>query len=349
MPISNAPAHLLTLAIVTVCTAVSWVLSRWLVPTNLAMVYVLGVVVIAARGERTHAVVGAILSVLAFDFFFVPPVFTLRFADAQYVVAAIALLVVGLVISTFAARARTAAAAALAAQDERLRSSLLASISHDLRTPLAVIAGSASSLRDEDATLAATERAQLLDTLCAEAQHMSLMVSDLLEMTRLHARPVALNRQWYPAEELVGAALERCKGQLSRHRLRIGLPADLPMLHVDGVLLEKLLVNLVENAIKYTSEGTLIAISAERLGDVIKMRVEDDGPGLPAGAEEQVFQKFYRAAPEGPASGSGLGLSICRAIAEAHGGSITARNRVAGGACLELSLPYERTPQAEAR
>src|SRR6185503_2989937 len=147
----NMRSYVAAILVVILCTALNWPLSLWLAPTNLAMVYLLGVVAVAARYERGPAMACALLSVLAFDFFFVPPVFTLRMNDTQYVVTGFALLVVGVVISTLAARARAASQAALLAREEQLRNSLLASLSHDLRTPLAVIAGSASSLRDERA------------------------------------------------------------------------------------------------------------------------------------------------------------------------------------------------------
>jgi two-component system sensor histidine kinase KdpD len=288
----------------------------------------------------------ALASVLAFDFFFVPPVLTLRFGDTQYLVTALVLLTVGFVISTLAARARAAAQAELAAREERLRNSLLASLSHDLRTPLAVIAGSASSLRDNKERLSQTEQEQLLETLCEEAQHMNLVVSDLLEMTRLDAGRIRLDRQWYPLEELVGAALERCKAQLVNHRVETRLRSDLPLLHVDGVLTERLLVNLIENAAKYTPPGTLITISGDVVAARIVVSVEDDGPGFPPGVEERLFQKFFRAAPEG-APGSGLGLSICRAIADAHGGRMEARNRPQGGAAFTFSIAVETPPPTE--
>jgi two-component system sensor histidine kinase KdpD len=337
-------SYVAAILVLILCTACNWPLSMWLAPTNLAMVYLLGVVAVAARYERGPAMTCALLSVLAFDFFFVPPVLTLRMDDTQYLVTGIALLVVGVVISTLAERARAATQADLLAREEQLRNSLLASLSHDLRTPLAVIAGSASSLRDERARLSQAEQDQLLETLYDEAQQVSLTVSDLLEMTRLHSGRVELDRQWYPAEELVGAAIERCKRQLSNHRVQTRLDPQLPLLHVDGVLIEKLLVNLLENAAKYTPAGTLITIVGENAPGAVVIRVEDEGPGLPAGDEERIFDKFYRVDRESAVSGSGLGLSICRAIAQMHGGSITAANRATGGAAFTMTLPAEPPP-----
>lgn len=335
--------------IVALCTLVNWILSRWLSPTDLAMVYLLGVVIASTYSQRNAAIASAVLSLLAFDFFFVPPVFTLRFGTSEYLLTGLVLLIVGVVTSALASRVRKemqlANQAALAAREEQLRNSLLASLSHDLRTPLAVIAGSASTLRDNRSQLSAEEQDQLLESIFEQSRIMALDVSDVLEMTRLHTGPVTLNRQWHPLEELIGAALERCSSKLTLHPVAVDIPADVPMVHVDGVLIEKLFVNLLENAAKYTPPDTHIRIgvshSAERIGVVM----EDDGPGLPPGLEEQLFEKFARVSKEGSTSGSGLGLSICRAIAQLHGMTIRAHNRPTGGAQFVVSMPYQQPPE----
>jgi len=339
--------YVAAVVVVAICTAVNGVLSIWFAPTNLAMVYLLGVVLIAAKFTRGPSVICALLGVAAFDFFFVPPVYSFRFGDTQYLLAAVVLLAVGLIVSSLASHLRSQIAAttqaALAAQEERLRNSLLASISHDLRTPLAVIVGSASHLL-ENAQLTRDEQQKLLRSLYDEAHYVNRMVSDLLDMTRLQAGSVRLDRQWYPLEELVGAALERCKAQLQHHRVTIRLPAELPLIRVDGVLIEKLLINLLENAGKYTPRGTTIAISAERQAARLIVSVADQGPGVPAQLREKLFEKFYRGNVEGSIAGTGLGLTICRAIAQAHKGTIDASNRAEGGAIFALSLPYETPP-----
>jgi two-component system sensor histidine kinase KdpD len=344
--------YVAALAVVALCTAISWGLSVWFDPTNLAMIYLLGVVLTATQFGRAPSVVCALTGVLAFDFFFVPPVFTLRFGDTQYVVTAVVLLLVGLVISSLAAHLRlqvqAATHAALAAQEERLRNSLLASISHDLRTPLAVIVGTASHLLESEGQLKHEEQRRLLKGLYDEAHYVSRVVSDLLDMTRLQAGPVQLDKQWYPLEELVGAALQRMKGQLAQHDVRVQLHDQLPLIHVDGVLFEKLLINLLENASKYTPPGTTVTIGAERCGNEIAIEVSDSGPGIPMDAAEKLFEKFYRGAQEGAVAGVGLGLTICRAIAQAHSGSIQARNRPEGGAVFTITIPYETPPIAPA-
>ena len=340
--------YVAALVVAILCTGINWGLSHWFDPTNLAMIYLLGVVFTATRFSRGPSVVCALVGVIAFDFFFVPPVFTLRFGDTQYLLTALVLLVVGLVISSLAFNLRlqvnAATQAALAAQEERLRNSLLASISHDLRTPLAVIVGSASHLLDSDEQLSQQERQRLLRGLYDEAHHVSHVVSDLLDMTRLEAGAVKLDKQWYPVEELVGAALQRTKGQLAHHEVQIRLSAQLPLIHVDGVLLEKLLINLLENASKYTPPGSTIVITAERHDSQIRIEVADSGPGVPEHTAERLFEKFYRGEQEGVISGIGLGLTICRAITQAHGGTISVRNRVEGGAAFTVLFPYEPPP-----
>ena len=340
--------YALILATVGVCTALNFLLSIWLSITDLAMIYLLGVVIIAAYCRWTLSVVGAALCFLAFDFFFVPPVYTLRFANAEHLMTGIVLLVVGLVTSVLASRLRQslqlANRAAMLASEEQLRNSVLASLSHDLRTPLSVIAGSASTLKENRSRLSIEEQDQLLATIFEQSRTMSADVGDLLEMTRLHAGPIQLDRQWYPLEELVGAAIERCKSALAQHHVSVEIPADAPLVCVDGVLIEKLFVNLLDNAAKYTLPGSRIGIVVTHSKSGIDVIVEDDGPGLPEGFETELFKKFSRAHREGSLSGSGLGLSICRAIAHLHEMNLVGRNRPLGGAQFALSIPYRAPP-----
>jgi two-component system sensor histidine kinase KdpD len=163
-------------------------------------------------------------------------------------------------------------------------------------------------------------------------------------MTRLHAGPVRLNKEWYPLEELIGASLERAKAIIAAHHVSVQIPPDTPLVFVDGVLIEKLLVNLVENAAKYTLPGSHIGFTVSRAPYSIDVIVEDDGPGLPEAFESQLFKKFARSHLEGTITGSGLGLSICRAIAHLHDASLIGHNRPLGGAQFVLSIPYREPP-----
>jgi two-component system, OmpR family, sensor histidine kinase KdpD len=336
-------AHAVVALIVVAATAINWILSRWLSLTDLAMVYLLGVVVASAYFERDASIACAVLSFVALDFFFVPPFFTLHFTHNEHLITGIVLLIVGISTSALAARMREemqrARSAAVRASEEQLRNSLLASLSHDLRTPLAVIAGSASTLRDNRERLPIDEQDQLLDAIVEQSRIMSLEVSDVLEMTRLHAGPVSLNRQWYPLEEIIGAALDRCKAHLVNHAVAVQMPSELPMVHVDGVLIEKLLVNLLENAAKYTPPGTHIGLSAWHSDGHVNVAVEDSGPGIPEHLQPHLFEKFSRASSESTAAGSGLGLSICRAIAQVHGMRLSLENKPQPGAHFVLRIP----------
>jgi two-component system sensor histidine kinase KdpD len=234
-----------------------------------------------------------------------------------------------------------AEAARLAAEAERLRSILLSSVSHDLRTPLAAITGAASSLLEPTPLEPAAERA-LKEAIYEEADRLSRQVTNLLDMTRLESASLVLQRDWHSLEELVGTALARLEPVLRERRVEVCIPADLPLVSVDGVLIEQLLVNLLDNASKYTEAGSSIRITARVSEGAVNVEIADDGRGLPPGTEERVFEKFYRGAAT-PA-GSGLGLAICRAIATAHGGRIRAESRTPRGAAFTFALPLGEGP-----
>jgi two-component system sensor histidine kinase KdpD len=235
--------------------------------------------------------------------------------------------------------------AQLQVQAEQLRNSLLSSVSHDLRTPLAAIAGAGSSLLETLPNDVSPPRRELLQTVVDESRRMTRLVDNLLDITRLESGAIELNKQWHVLEEIVGSALSRFRRELEFHPVRVDIPRDFPLLAVDGTLLEQAMVNLLENSIRHTPPGSEIEISARIEGDRAIITVGDKGPGLPLGSEQRVFEKFFR----GPGStadgrrGVGLGLAICQAIIRAHGGRISARNRPTGGAEFLISLPYEPT------
>ena len=229
-------------------------------------------------------------------------------------------------------------------ETERLRNSLLSSVSHDLRTPLAGITGAASSLLEGADTLDAETRRELAQTIYEEAERLNRLVRNVLDMTRLQSGAIQIDKEWQPLEEVVGAALVRLEEPLRNRPVHTNLPADLPLVPLDGVLIEQVLVNLLENAIKYTSPGSPIDLSAGCADDVVTVEVADRGPGLPPGEEQRIFEKFYRVEPAGGTSGVGLGLTICRGIVEAHGGRIWAENRPGGGAVFRFTLPLEGRP-----
>jgi two-component system sensor histidine kinase KdpD len=496
-PKDRRPGYLAALVVPAIATGIAWAMFPYLQLVNLVMVYLLGVMLVAIRYGRGPSVLTACVSVVAFDFFFVPPRFSFAVSDTEYVVTFCVMLAVGIVIGNLAASVRlqarvaghrerrtaalyamsrelaasreSAALVAIAlrhvadtfdsqvtillagadgrihhpegkatplsfrgaalgvaqwvydhaqraglgsdtlsgqeamylpltgaagtvgvlavlpanprrvllpeqthlletfasqialalertqfaeaarqaetkAETESLRNSLLAAISHDLRTPLAVIAGSSSTLLDGGTGVPEASRRELAQTILDEAQRMTRVVNNLLDMTRLESGAVQLDLQWHVLEELVGSVLGRLRESLNGRHVHVDVPRALPLVRIDGVLIEQVLMNLVENACKYTPPGTPIEVAAAHDGEACTIRVRDHGPGLPAEVAEHVFEKFYRAQPEGANGGAGLGLTICRAIVEAHGGIIAAANAPDGGAVFTVTLPAAANP-----
>jgi two-component system, OmpR family, sensor histidine kinase KdpD len=236
----------------------------------------------------------------------------------------------------FAAHAQ---AAEVRAETEAIRNALLASISHDLRTPLATIAGGAATLAGNLGVLSDADRIALASSVSEEATRMSERITTLLDLVRLETGAIQPRFDLYALDELVGSVLHRLEHPLRRHRVRIELPESLPLLRVDGRLIEQVLENLLDNASKYTPAGSEIRISAKVLSRQVEVSVEDNGPGLAVGDPEILFEKFQRGAQEGAVGGIGLGLAICRTILALHKGRIWAENRAPHGAALRFTVP----------
>ena len=315
---------------------------------NIAMVYVLAVVIVALRYSRGPAVMTSVLSVAAFDYLFVPPQGTFTVDDIQYLLTFGILLAVGLIISRLTEsvreRARAQAKLEAAAETERLRSTLLASISHDLRTPLAVMCGASSSLAEHGERLSAEEREALARSVYQQARDMSEQVAKLLQMTRLETGAIEFARDWDSLAEIAGALLERLRERLAGHRVILELPQDLPLVRVDAALIDQALANLLENAARHTPPGTLVRLRAKREAAELVVSVEDYGPGLPDGDAERIFAKFEHGAAEGAGGGVGLGLAICRAIVLLHGGRVWAEQLPGGGSAFRFTLAVEEAP-----
>ncbi|HUK56544.1 MAG TPA: sensor histidine kinase KdpD [Nitrospiria bacterium] len=492
---SNAREWILSVASVAVCSGISAVMRPYFTPADLAMVYLLGIVLVASRAGRGPSLLATVLSVASFDFFFIPPIYTFAVADVRYFITFVVMFVVALVISRLTLRVREQADAArlrerrtgalyslsrellyerkiekmtalavkhigevfssrsvvllpdpknhlkvpaagpetfvldqresgvaqwtfdqrqpaglgtdtlpgaqalylplvtstrtvgvlgirpdpsiggfdqeqiralesfanqtamaierallareahralLKAETEALRNTLLSSVSHDLRTPLAAITGAATTLLDRDVTLDPSSQRELVETISEEADHLNQMIRNVLDMTRLESGAITVKKEWLSIEEIIAAVLTRLAARLKDHPLTTRLPRDLPLAPFDPLLIEQVMVNLLDNALKYTPKGSLLELSAEVKGDLLWVELGDRGPGIPPGAEERIFEKFARSSDAG--GGIGLGLSICRAIVTAHGGRIWAENRPGGGAIFRFTLPLEGPP-----
>ncbi|MCC6793629.1 MAG: DUF4118 domain-containing protein [Candidatus Hydrogenedentes bacterium] len=467
-------------------------LRVYFAPTNIAMVFLLGVLLIASRFGRGPAIFSALINVLAFDVLFVPPRFSLAVTDVQYIITFAAMLAVGLLTAQLTAGLRFEAGvaaqreerahdlyqlarelsaaittdqiqsivqravkglfglpgavimpdlhdrlempervgsaapdrgtaqwaydrgtpagvgtdtlpgsshlylpmrapmrvrgliaieapnagvvgapeqrrqldtiAALAAialervhfvsvaqetllkiESERLRESLLAALSHDLRTPLTSLIGMAEALSQRPEQLT-PDQFEVLSSMRAQAGRMMRIVTNLLDLARLESGEAPLRADWQSLEEIVGAARVALSDVLKEYRVTVTIPSDFPLLFGDAVLLERVFVNLLENAAKYTPKASTIAVESHTKDERIEITVSDDGPGLPPGREEEVFNKFVRAKPESNVPGLGLGLAICRTIVTAHNGTITAENKRDGGARFIITLPLKKMP-----
>jgi two-component system sensor histidine kinase KdpD len=340
------------LAATAACTAVGMAMRERFDVVNIAMVYLLAVVAVALRYSRGPAIATTGLSVAAFDFLFVPPQGAFSVDDLQYLLTFAIMLAVGLVISGLKESARRRAAEQarleLEAGTERIRSALLASISHDLRTPLAVIAGASSTLFSKKQSLSESEQAELARSIFEQSRQMSEHVAKVLQMTRLETGAIELQRDWDSLAEIAGTVLRRLADRLATHRIVVDLPDELPLLRVDATLIEQVLVNLLENAVRHTPAGTVVQLRAKLTPGEVVVSVEDFGPGLPESEIERVFAKFHRAPAEGATPGMGLGLAICRAIVRLHGGRVWAERVSGGGLAFRFTLPLEPVPSLPA-
>lgn len=483
---SYAGSLLLTAGASLVCFAI----SPFLAPTNLVMVYLLAVVLAALRLGRKPAILTAFLSVLSFDFFFIPPRFTFAVADTEYLVTFFALFTVGLVISNLVSKVRERAEAvrmreeqttslyrltrdlaaavglkevmkalqqnaeetlqagvavfyshreslkleaatsgldldtneravadwafrnrqpagrgtatlgsadllylplqtparslgvlgikladpaeyesrqtrmmldAFASQGtlamervllvreaerakmlqarETLERSLLNSVSHDLRTPLVAITGALSTIREGWELLPVEARTELVETAWEEAGRLNRFVGNLLDMTRLEAGVLRVRKKPADVQDLVGSALAPFEPRIKRRKVETSIPPDLPPVPADFVLITQTLTNLIDNALKYSPDGSPLEIAARVEGEQLRLEVRDRGPGIPPEERERVFDKFYRLASHHGEGGTGLGLPICRGIVEAHGGHIRAEERPGGGTAFIITLP----------
>lgn len=344
LPASAARPHfrgwLRVLGVVALCTAVSELISPRLDLANIIMVYLAGVVYVALHESVRLSMATVLASILLFNLLYVPPRWSLNPLNPSHFFTFAVMLGTGWLISRLAEQTRRQTAlstqAQVKAEAERLRSTLLAGISHDLRTPLTTIVGAATSLLEQGSRLDEAQRTQLTRGLLDQARRLHGVMSDLLDLARLEDGAVALRPEWCPADDLVAEGLAALEPRLSTHRLEVEVAAD-AIVWCDPRLLEQALFNMVDNALRHTPAGSRIRIAIESAPGLCRLVVADNGPGLPPGREDEVFRMFHHGQAEAAGTGFGLGLAICAAVARLHGGTIEARND--GGARFTMTLP----------
>jgi K+-sensing histidine kinase KdpD len=363
-------AYALATLVVGACTGLDWLLRDAVSESDLVMVYLLGVLVVARVFALGPALWAAAASVAAFDVLFVDPRFTFAVADTRYLISFAVMGVTGLVLASTTARTRMEASRArdrahrlevlglerarlaeaqqraeMDAEQERLRSSLLSSVSHDLRTPLGSIMGAASTLLDRS-HLDEEDRTALLQSIHEEASRLSRLLDNLLQMTRIEGGALRVEKDFEVPEELVGAVLARFGDRMRAREVVVEIDEDPALVPFDALSMDLVLTNVLDNACTHAPAGTRMWIRGHRAGDRYRFVVEDEGPGVPAAEREAIFEKFRRGGT-GSGKGAGLGLAICRAVVRAHGGEITAEGRGdAPGLRVVIDLPFDPTASA---
>lgn len=343
---NNWRRYVQSAGLAALATLIGWLFFPAIAAINIAMLYLLAVVIAAIYLGRGPSILTAILSVVGLDFFFVPPHFTFAVSDSQYLLTFAGLLIVGLVISTLMTRVREQEEQARQAQmlkaTEKLQSALLNSISHDLRTPLVSITGTLSDLAEDSVAIDEDTRRSMVETAYGEAQRLNHLVGNLLEITRIEAGAMQARRELCDVEDVIGSTLEQLADRLKSRQVKTAVAGSLPLVPMDFVLIVQVLVNLIDNALKYSPPGTCVEVQARAAGDHLEIQVMDRGIGIPTSDLPRVFDKFYRVQRPDGVSGTGLGLAICKGIVEAHAGRIWADHREGGGTVFTVLLPLER-------
>jgi len=334
------------LAIAAACTCFSTVGAEVLQTTAFILVFPLGVLIATIAFGIGPAVLTAATGVLVFDFVFVPPALAFAVPDMKNALTLAVMIAVAGLASVLAEQLRRQLQRARRQTEvEQLRNALLSTLSHDLRTPLTVLIGASTALCEEQ--LDAQQRYQFSHMVAEEAQRLNRLVRTLLELTRLESGRAHFEPAAQAIDEVVGSALCRLERRIAGRCVRTHLAAGVPLAFFDPILLEQVVINLVENAVRHAGPASPIDIAMRPEEDSILVTVADGGPGVPPGDEEKVFDKFYRGArATGGDGGMGLGLTICRAILAAHDGRIWLENRPSGGAVVCFTLPVSPAARA---
>jgi two-component system sensor histidine kinase KdpD len=330
-------------------TAALTLLYLWLGitnPTTIALSLLLVVLVVASVSHRWVAIATSLAAFLCFNFFFIPPVGTLRIAESTQLVALCSLLAVGVVASHLSDQARRRAEEATARRQEAalerrttaLKSALLAALGHDLKTPLTAITVAADNLTSE--WLDDAGRREQATIVRAELQRLNRLFEDITDMARIETRAVDAEPEWVQPGEIIEAAVQQVQPALASHHVEITTPAEAVLVRVDPRLMSSALAHLLENAGQYSPPGARITVDAAMAGDELRIRVRDRGPGIAAGDIDRLFERYYRGA-EGRQQrfGSGMGLAITRGLLSAQGGRAWAENHPEGGAVFGIAVP----------
>lgn len=320
-----------------------------------ALLYLLPVGISTSLWGLGAGIIAALSAFLAFNYFFIEPNFTLAIHSAPDLIVLIVFLIVAVVMSQLVGRAQLReieTRANMLEDSNRLKSALLSSVSHELRTPLATIKAAATSLRSGEISWDSKEREDLLGAVEDEADHLNLLVGNLLNMSRIEANHLQPERKWNVLSEIVGTALSRVKHLANDHTVNVQVPEDLPLVPVDFIQLEQVFTNLLHNSFKYGPTRGKVTITAEVKEALLMVKVANEGPPVPSSDLELIFEKFHRITAADQVTGTGLGLSICKGIIEAHQGRIWAENLPVGFAiCFSLPLSidgkYASEPPAE--
>lgn len=338
---------MLTLQVIT--TALAVVLDyRGFPDATAVIVYVLGVMLTTMLTPgQAYSLISSIISILSYNFFLIYPRFSLAIDGLGYASTLAAMFLFSLIESNLMAvlrkNERLSMEARLLAQREQLRADLLRSVSHDLRTPLTSISGNADMLLDEDARLSPEVQRSMIQDIYDDATWLSDVVQNLLGITRLEDADVHLQMSAELVDEVMEEAMRHISRDASRHVISVVPPADLCLAYMEPHVIAQVIVNLVNNAIAHTPEGSRIVLSASHDASNVIIRVSDNGPGIPDADKERVFESFYTSTDNSADSrrGVGLGLSLCKAIIEVHKGSIWVEDTEGGGATFAFTLPLE--------
>lgn len=339
--------YVTVLAGVFALTAVCWFFAPLIGYEAIALIYLLGVLLAGMVLERWPVLIAATLSALSWNFLFIPPQFTFRIGKledglmfATYFIVAIA---VGSLTTRLRAREQLAAEIHVAQESERLRKALLDCVSHELKTPIAAIGAASEALVHSAASTNDGALTRALATEIQDGSHrLNRVVNNLLDMTRLESGVVEPKREWCDVRDLLESAVASERAALGGRAVEVNAPGDLPLVLLDHALVEQAVAKLVGNAASYGPAEAPIEIAARTEGEVLLITVSDRGPGIRAGDEALLFEKFYRG-DASKAGGLGLGLSIARGFIEAHGGKVTGENRPNGGARFTIALPARMT------